>query len=171
MKKNILLFVTILVSGYAIIIFGSQSSNSDAIKTFEQNTKTMDILFESYAKESVDYSQFADEVIFKGTTVGSNDSLNLSEIKAIHQDFFSKYDVKYLAPKQYLTGVNADTGQTDGSVRMYYDMEVTLSATDSTDAKSVVVPIYESFDFNEQGKAIYVQWYCDWTGHLAYLDK
>ena len=54
---------------------------------------------------------------------------------------------------------------------MYYDQEVTLTATDSTEAKSVIVSIYESFDFNEEGKVTYVQWYSDWTGSLASLEE
>ena len=70
---------------------------------------------------------------------------------------------------KYLTGVNPDTGVTDGSVRMYYDLEVTRTATDSTEAKSIIVPIYESFDFNDEGKVTYVQWYCDWTASLESL--
>lgn len=160
----------IYVTFLSIVAF-SCNPNQEAMKTFEENTKTMDILFESFANESVDYSKFADDVVFKGTLVGAKDSLSLDEIKAIHKELFAKYDFKYMAPVKYLTGVNADTGVTDGSVRMYYDQEVTLTATDSTEAKSVIVSIYESFDFNEEGKVTYVQWYCDWTGSLAYLEE
>ena len=162
--KN-LLFV-ILISAVTL----SCNSNQEAMKKFEDNTKTMDVLFESFTNESVDYSKFADDIVFKGTVIGAPDSIGLSEINVIHKEMFDKYDFKYMAPMNYLIGVNADTGITDGSVRMYYDMEVTLPATDSTEEKSVVVPIYESFDFNEDGKAVYVQWYCDWTGHLASLE-
>jgi len=36
--------------------------------------------------------------------------------------------------------------------------------------KSVVIPIYESFDFDDEGKAIYVQWYCDWTASISSLE-
>ena len=92
-------------------------------------------------------------------------------IRDRHKELFAKYDFKYMAQMKYLTGVNADTGVTDGSVRMYYDQEVTLTATDSTEAKSVIVSIYESFDFNEEGKVTYVQWYSDWTGSLASLEE
>ncbi len=71
-----------------------------------------------------------------------------------------------MAPFNYLQGVNAETGKADGSVRMYYAMEV----TNTTNDKSVVVPIYESFDFNEEGKATFVQWYCDWTASLESIE-
>ena len=155
----------IYVTFLSIVAF-SCNPNQDAMKNFEENTKTMDILFESFANESVDYSKFADDVVFKGTLVGAKDSLSLDEIKAIHKELFAKYDFKYMAPMKYLTGVNAETGVTDGSVRMYYAMEV----TNTDNAKSVIVPIYESFDFNDEGKAFFVQWYCDWTASLASIE-
>ncbi|MCH1547035.1 MAG: hypothetical protein L7S44_00580 [Flavobacteriaceae bacterium] len=161
--KN-LIYVTFL----SIVAF-SCNPNQEAMEAFEANTKTMDILFESFANESVDYSKFADDVVFKGTLVGAEDSISLDEIKMIHKDLFAAHDVRYVAPMKYLTGVNPDTGVTDGSVRMYYDLEVTRTATDSTEAKSIIVPIYESFDFNDEGKVTYVQWYCDWTASLESL--
>ena len=144
----------------------SCAKSSDAKATFEKNSNTMQILFDSYANESVEYSHFADDVVFRGTLLGSPDSLGLDEIKGIHKEFFAKYDVKHMAPFNYLQGVNAQTGKADGSVRMYYAMEV----TNTTNDKSVVVPIYESFDFNEEGKATFVQWYCDWTASLESIE-
>ena len=51
-------------------------------------------------------------------------------------------------------------------MRMYYNMEV----TNSSNEKSVVIPIYESFDFDSEGKAIYVQWYSDWTASLESIE-
>ena len=135
-------------------------------EAFKKNSETMQLLFESYANESVDYSKFADDVVFRGTLLGSPDSLNLDQIKGIHKEFFAKYDVKHMAPFNYLQGVNPETGQADESVRMYYQMEV----TNTTNEKSVVIPIYESFDFNEEGKAVFVQWYCDWTASLESIE-
>ena len=135
-------------------------------EAFKKNSETMQLLFESYANESVEYSHFADDVVFRGTLLGSSDSLNLDQIKGIHKEFFAKYDVKHMAPFNYLQGVNPETGQADESVRMYYQMQV----TNTTNDKSVVIPIYESFDFNEEGKAVFVQWYCDWTASLESIE-
>ena len=147
-------------------VCASCAKSAEAKTTFENNSKTMQLLFEGYANESVDYSKFADDVVFRGTLLGSADSLGLDEIKGIHKEFFVKYDVKHMAPFNYLQGVNAETGKADGSVRMYYAMQV----TNTTNDKSVVVPIYESFDFNEEGKATFVQWYCDWTASLESIE-
>ena len=144
----------------------SDVDNSVVNKSFEENSKTMQALLESYANEDVDYSRFSEDVVFKGTLYGSKDSLGLNEIKSIHKDFFNKYDVKHMAPFNFLQGVNAETGEADGSVRFYYDMQV----TNSSNGKSVVIPIYESFDFDDEGKAIFVQWYCDWTASISSLE-
>ena len=149
----------------------SCNENKEAMIAFEENSKTTDILFKSYANEDVDYSKFNENVVFKGTLLGSKDSLRLDEIKQLHKEFFKKYDVKHMTELNYLPGVNPATGKTDGSVRLYYDMKVTRTATDSTAEKSVIIPIYESFDFDEQGKALYVQWYSDWTANIASLEK
>ena len=151
-----------------VFIFSCDATDdaSSTNQSFEENSKTMQALLDSYANENVDYSHFADNVVFKGTVFGSPDSLKLHQIKAIHKDFFEKYDVKHMAPFNFLQGVNPETGESDGSVRFYYDMQV----TNSSNGKSVVVPIYESFDFDQEGKAIYVQWYCDWTASISSLD-
>ena len=163
--KNLIYFT------FLSFAFYSCNPNAEAMKTFEKNSKTIDALFTSFANESVDYSHFADDVVFKGTLVGSADSLRLSDIKLAHQDFFAKYDAKYLTPLNFLTGVNADTGVTDGSVRLYYDLEVTLLGAETVEPNSVVISVYESFDFNEEGKILYAQWYSDWTGSLASLQQ
>ena len=163
--KNLIYFT------FLSFAFYSCNPNAEAMKTFEKNSKTIDALFAGFANESVDYSHFADDVVFKGTLVGSVDSLRLDDIKLSHKEFFANYDAKYVTPLNHLTGVNADTGVTDGSVRLYYDLQVTSLATETSESKSVVVSVYESFDFNEEGKILYAQWYCDWTGSLASLDK
>jgi len=163
MKK---IFYSILLSVF-ILSCNSQTESDDTVNlSFEKNSETMQALLESYANEDVDYSHFADDVVFRGTLLGAPDSLKLDQIKAIHKDFFAKYDVKHMAPFNFLQGVNPETGEADGSVRFYYDMQV----TNSSNGKSVVIPIYESFDFDDEGKAIFVQWYCDWTASLSSLE-
>ena len=67
----------------------SCAKSSDAKATFEKNSNTMQILFDSYANESVEYSHFADDVVFRGTLLGSPDSLGLDEIKGIHNQRFT----------------------------------------------------------------------------------
>ena len=145
MKKII---YSILISAF---VFSCNSETDSAVnQSFEENSKTMQALLTSYANEDVDYSRFSEDVVFRGTLLGAPDTLRLDQIKAIHKDFFAKYDVKHMAPFNFLQGVNPETGESDGSVRFYYDMQV----TNSVNGKSVVIPIYESFDFDDEGKAI-----------------
>lgn len=160
MKKFI---YTIILS---VFVLSCSNDTNKVNNSFEENSKTMQLLLDSYANESVDYSHFSENVVFKGTLLGAPDSLRLDQIKGMHKDFFEKYDVKHMAPFNFLQGVNPETGNADGSVRFYYDMQV----TNSSNGKSVVIPIYESFDFDEKGKAIYVQWYCDWTASISSID-
>ena len=149
-----------------VFVLSCSNDTNKVDNSFEENSKTMQLLLDSYANESVDYSHFSENVVFKGTLLGAPDSLRLDQIKVMHKDFFEKYDVKHMAPFNFLQGVNPETGNADGSVRFYYDMQV----TNSSNGKSVVIPIYESFDFDEKGKAIYVQWYCDWTASISSID-
>ncbi len=160
MKKFI---YTVILS---VFVLSCSNDTNKVNNSFEENSKTMQLLLDSYANESVDYSHFSENVVFKGTLLGAPDSLRLDQIKGMHKDFFEKYDVKHMAPFNFLQGVNPETGNADGSVRFYYDMQV----TNSSNGKSVVIPIYESFDFDEKGKAIYVQWYCDWTASISSID-
>ena len=48
----------------------SDADNSSVNKSFEENSKTMLALLESYANEDVDYSRFSEDVVFKGTLFG-----------------------------------------------------------------------------------------------------
>ena len=164
MKKTL---YSVLLTVFIFSCDSGNNSNVSAVsQSFEKNSETMQALLDSYANENVDYSRFSNEAVFKGTLLGAPDTLRLDQIKAIHKDFFAKYDVKHMAPFNFLQGVNPETGESDGSVRFYYDMQV----TNSSNGKSVVIPIYESFDFDDEGKAIYVQWYCDWTASISSLE-
>jgi hypothetical protein len=54
-------------------------------------------------------------------------------------------------------------------VRYYGDWQITIPATDSTEARSGVIKYYESFDFDDDGKIIYQQGYGDYGGLFGYL--
>ncbi|MBG7631351.1 MAG: hypothetical protein IZT56_13100, partial [Bacteroidetes bacterium] len=70
-----------------------------------------------------------------------------------------------------LPGVDADTKLADGSVRYYSNWEITKTATDSTEAKSGILKMYESFDFDKDGKIIYQQTFGDFTGLMMHLQN
>ena len=86
------------------------------------------------------------------------------------KQMWATFDFKLLtSPPVLLPGVNAQTKLADGSVRHYCSWEVTLPATDSTAAKSGVIKLYESYDFDAEGKIRYQQVYGDFGGLMNYL--
>ena len=69
-----------------------------------------------------------------------------------------------------MPGVNPNSKETDGSVRGYFKWNITKMATDSTEAKSADVKLYESFDFNANGKIDWTQVYGNLQLAYATLD-
>ena len=55
----------------------------------------------------------------------------------------------------------------DGSVRMYFD--ITITSTEN--GKSVTIPMYNSFDFDDEGKILFLQYYGDFTAAFLSLEE
>jgi len=157
----------------SILFIGCQpKTDNSASETFEKNSKTVLTNLEGFQNENLDYSQYAKDFVMRDTGFGSKDSLSLDDMMKMDKTLWEHYDFKCLTdPVNLLPGVNADTKLPDGSVRHYSDWEVTLPATDSTEAKSGIIKLYESFDFDADGKIIFQQVYGDFTGLFTYLHK
>ena len=140
---------------------------------FQKNSETILANLAGWQNENVDYSMYAEDFIMGDTGFGAEkDSINLKELIDIDKMWWGMYDFKILTdPLVLLPGVNAETKLADGSVRHYSEWEVTLPATDSTEAKSGKIQLYESFDFNEEGKIVFQQVYGDITGLMMYLNS
>ena len=84
---------------------------------------------------------------------------------------FAKYDFDLVTEDvQLLPGVNADTKEPDGSVRVYFDWEAAIPATDSTERKAVTIKYYESWDFDADGKIWLTQIFGDVTAAMQALN-
>ncbi len=144
-----------------------------ANEIFKKNSATILANLKGWQNENIDYSMYADDFVGSDTGFGAkNDSISLEEMITNDKLFWGSFDFKMLTdPPALLPGVNADTKIPDGSVRHYSEWEVTLSATDSTEAKSGVIQLYESFDFNEEGKISNQVVYGDFTGLMMYLQS
>lgn len=70
-----------------------------------------------------------------------------------------------------LPGVDSDTKELNGSVRYYGEWKAIRAATDSTEERSAVLSIYESFDFDEDGKINMQVTYGDFGGAFSHLSK
>ena len=141
-------------------------------EAFEKNSKTVLANLAGFQNENQDYSQYANDFVMGDTGFGTKDSLSLEDVIENDKKLWQSYDFKILTdPIVLLPGVNANTKLADGSVRHYTEWEVTLSATDSTDAKSGVFQLYETYDFDAEGKIIYQQVYGDFGGLFGYLHS
>ena len=158
----------------SILFVGCQpKSDNSANEAFEKNSKTVLANLEGWQNENLDYAMYAKDFAMLETAYGApKDSLTLDEMKVNDKQMWATYNFKLLSsPQVLLPGVNADTKLADGSVRYYSRWEVTLPATDSTAAKTGVIKLYESFDFDAEGKIRYQQVYGDFTGLMMYLHS
>jgi hypothetical protein len=145
-------------------------ADTSANDAFEKNAQTVKANLEGWQNENVDYSQYSKDFVMRETGFNSEkDSMNLDEMIQMDKQMWANYNFKMLTELNLLPGVNADTKLPDGSVRHYSDWEVTLPATDSTAARSGVIKLYESFDFDADGKIIFQQVYGDFGGLFGYL--
>ena len=148
------------------------AQDNSASEAFEKNSKTVLAALEGFQNENLNHkAYYATDFVGIVTGFGADkDSLNLDESIANDKQFWAMFDFKLLNdPVNLLPGVNADTKMTDGSVRYYGDWEITLPATDSTEARTGVLKMYSSFDFDEEGKIVYNQGYGDFSGIMRYL--
>ena len=153
-----------------ILVSCTPPVDNSASEAFEKNSKTVLANLQGWQNENLDYSMYADDFAMMETGFSSeNDSVSLTEMIETDKKLWQTYDFKMLNEPVLLPGVNATTKAVDGSVRHYSQWEITLSATDSTEAKSGVIKMYESFDFNEEGKIRYQQVYADFTGIMMHL--
>lgn len=157
----------------AALFVGCQPAPDNSVsETFDANSKTVLANLEGFESENLDYSMYAADFVMLETVFGSKkDSLTLKEVMASDKLMWKQFNFKILTkPTALLPGVNADTAMPDGSVRHYSDWEVTLPATDSTESRSGIIKLYESYDFNAEGKIIYQQVYGDFSGLMLHLS-
>lgn len=162
--------------GLALLIVGCKAEpDNSANELFKKNSETVLKSITDWENETLDYSIFAENAVGLNTFFGAKvDTILIQseESKAMDKAFLKRYDFEFSPnPPVLLPGVSVDTKLPDGSVRYYGSWKVTLPATDSTEAKSGVVKVYNSLDFDENGKIIYTQGYGDYSGIMNYLNE
>ena len=160
-----------LILMLSVLFIGCQEKpDNSAQEAFEKNSKTVLANLEGWQNENLDYSMYSKDFVMNDTGFNGKDSLSLDEVMKSDKELWKNYDFKLLEnPVVLLPGVNSDTKKPDGSVRYYGNWQVTIPATDSTEARSGVIKFYESFDFDADGKIIYQQGYGDFGGLMMYL--
>lgn len=157
-----------------LLFIGCQTPTDNAVnEIFDANSKTVLANLEGFESENLDYSMYADDFVMRETVFGAEkDSLTLKEMMANDKGVWDQFNFKILTnPTVLLPGVNPNTKMPDGSVRHYSDWEVTLPATDSTEARSGIIKLYESYDFNAEGKITLQQVYGDFSGLMMHLNS
>lgn len=157
----------------SFVFIGCQPKVDNSVnEAFEKNSQTVLANIRGFQNENVDYSQYAKDFVMRDAGFGAKDSLSLDGIMKNDKWLWENFDFKVLNdPIVLLPGVDVDTKLADGSVRYYSNWEITRIATDSTEAKSGILKIYESFDFDKDGKILYQQTYGDFGGLMMHLQS
>jgi len=168
MKKTIYLLTVILCISACNTEVAVEVTNDKESEIFEKNCETVRLYESAFCQESIDYEKFYSyNAIIKGTTLGAKDSMNVADRKAAHQEMWQKYDFSISQPLNLLPGVNPETKKMDGSVRMYFNLTITLTENEN----SITIPMYESYDFDDEGKILFMQYYGDLTSSILSLEK
>lgn len=170
--KNSLSFAVGSIAFGLSLFFACAAPPPDAAKVFEANAANIAQVFADFEAESDDFfTHFADTAVWRGTGLNAPDTVTLAQVAAKYKAAWAKYDYELISPTNFLPGVNPQTKAVDGSVRGYFEWNISKPATDSTEAKSVRVKVYESFDFNSSGDIVYTQVYGNLVAGYAYLDE
>ena len=138
MKDFIYLLSIIFIFSACNSEMSVESTTDNVTKIFEKNCETVISYEAAFCEENIDYEKFySDKAIIKGTMLGDNDSMYVADRKTAHQELWKKYDFS-MSPLDPLPGVNPETKKMDGSVRMYFDITITLTEN----GNSVTIPMY-----------------------------
>ena len=171
----------IIYSIFAVVLMigcqpAAETVDNSASEAFEKNSKSATTYLEGFQNESIDYAALIskDYLQVDSSFGAENDSTDYDGLIEDNKWLWEGYDFQLeIGPGGLLPGVNVDTKLADGSVRYYGEWTVTRSATDSTEARTAVLNTYGSFDFDEDGKILFEQFYGDVSalmGHLNSMD-
>jgi hypothetical protein len=152
----------------------SDAGHSSSNGVFTRNCETAMALIQDFDNEDLSAvkAHFADSAVWLPTALGMTDTANLGDKVERWEKAWAEYDFNLASEEvRLLPGVNSETKQADGSVRVYFDWDLVRSATDSTEEKTVTVAYYESWDFNADGKIWLTQVYGDETAAMAALNE
>ena len=167
MKKTIYLLFAIFFLAACNFKDPSIAESENIFKIYEKNCETVLAYENAFCQENINYEKFySEKAIIKGTMLGDKDSMFVADRKIAHQELWKKYDFS-MSPLDPLPGVNPETKKMDGSVRMYFDITITLTEN----GNSVTMPMYNSFDFDDEGKILYLQYYGDFTSAFLSLEE
>ena len=166
MKNLIILFS-------AALLFSCNSQN-ETIKTSEvadqkflTNCSTVQGYLDDFVNESIDYKKyFNDTCKIRGTYFNSEGPMSVDDRVSAHKQMWAKYDFAISDSINFLPGVSSETKEMDGSVRFYFDWTV----NNTLSGKSITLPIYMSFDFDNDGKINFYQFFGDISSAISSIE-
>tara|TARA_Y100001968_G_scaffold328329_1_gene375278 strand:+ start:665 stop:1276 length:612 start_codon:yes stop_codon:yes gene_type:complete len=166
MKNSILVII-------AALLFSCNSQNetnntsTNADQKFLSNCITVQEYLNDFINESIDYKKyFNDTCKIRGTSFNSEGPMSVDDRISRHKEMWAKYDFAISDSINFLPGVNAETKEIDGSVRFYFDW--TINNTEN--GKSITIPLYMSFDFDNDGKINFYQFFGDISAAISSLE-
>ena len=160
-----------LAIGLTAVACQAPQEISTVSSVFETNCETVRTVIDNLQNEVVSFEHYSEDFVGAQTMYNSNgDSTRLEEFKTNRINWYKTFDAELTTPLRLLPGVNPETNEPDGSVRYYGKWNITKTATDSTEEKTVLIPLYVSFDFDEEGKILFQQNYGDFTAAFESLN-
>ncbi len=136
-----------------------------AYQKFEKNSKTVMDYLEGFQNQQIDYSSYSNNFSSLRTAFGdSEETGTLDELKENNNMMFEVLQFKLLEKPVFFSGVDPKTGIIDGSIKFYGNWEITLKKTSNTKEKTARIRVYESIDFDRDGKILFQQGYGDFSG-------
>jgi hypothetical protein len=145
----------------------SNNTITDVEQKFINNCNSVQAYLNDFVNESIDYKKFFNDTCkVRGTYFNSEGPTNVDDRISLHKVMWAKYDFSISDSINFLPGVNAETKEMDGSVRFYFDW--TVSNTEN--GKSITLPLYMSFDFDNNGKINFYQFFGDISAGISSID-
>jgi len=145
----------------------SNNTITDVEQKFINNCNSVQAYLNDFVNESIDYKKFFNDTCkVRGTYFNSEGPTNVDDRISLHKEMWAKYDFAISDSINFLPGVNAATKEMDGSVRFYFDW--TVSNTEN--GKSITLPLYMSFDFDNNGKINFYQFFGDISAGISSID-
>ena len=145
----------------------SNNTITDVEQKFINNCNSVQAYLNDFVNESIDYKKFFNDTCkVRGTYFNSEGPTNVDDRISLHKEMWTKYDFAISDSINFLPGVNAETKEMDGSVRFYFDW--TVSNTEN--GKSITLPLYMSFDFDNNGKINFYQFFGDISAGISSID-
>ncbi len=164
--KKLYLFITVLFFACKSNV-EIQSDTINLDKKFIENCNTVQSYLDDFVNESVDYKKyFNDTCKIRGTSFNSDGPMTVEDRISRHKELWPRYDFAISDSINFLPGVNAETKKVDGSVRFYFKWTI----INSGNGNSITIPLYMSFDFDENGKFIFQQHFGDISAAFSSIE-